>query len=147
MMNFSRDEHRESWRRFTRFHLLSTIFLFAFSAVAQERIGTTTQPLITEKGVQYWTSQNNTVPVCWETAGYDREKKITQEAVAGTWQLWANVNFTGWGTCPTSGDVRHVRIRVSAQGGDDAGAGGSARMGTAALSKAGDNNPGVNLSF
>lgn len=85
MMNFSRDEHRESWRRFTRFHLLSTIFLFAFNAVAQERIGTTTQPLITEKGVQYWTSQNNTVPVCWETAGYDREKKITQEAVAGTW--------------------------------------------------------------
>lgn len=147
MMNFSRDEHRESWRRFTRFHLLSTIFLFAFNAVAQERIGTTTQPLITEKGVQYWTSQNNTVPVCWETAGYDREKKITQEAVAGTWQLWANVNFTGWDTCPTSGDVQHVRIRVSAQGDTDSGAGGSARMGTAALSKAGDNNPGVNLSF
>jgi len=146
-MSFSRDERRKSWRRFTRFHLLSAVLLFAFSAVAQERIGTTTQPLITERGVQYWTSQNNTVPVCWETAGYDREKKITQEGVAGTWQLWANVNFTGWGMCPTSGDAQHVRIRVSPQGDTDAGAGGSARMGTEALSKAGDNNPGVNLSF
>ena len=147
MLSFNRDECQKSWRRFTWFQSLSAVLLFAFSAVAQERIGITTAPLITHKEVEFWTSQNNTVPVCWETAGFDREKKITQEAVAGTWQRWANVNFTGWGMCPTSGDAQHVRVRVSPQGDTDAGAGGSAQLGTAALSKADDNNPGVNLSF
>lgn len=132
-----------------------TILLFAsglfvsvtFSAVAQENIGTTTQPLIGEEGVQFWTSQNNTVSVCWETAGYNREKRITQKAVEGTWQFWVNVNFTGWGMCPTSGDAQHVRIRISPQGNTNSGAWGFARMGTAALSKASDNNPGVSLFF
>lgn len=148
MSNVSSGERRRNWRRFTRLHLkLSLVLLLALNAVAQERVGRTTQPLIGQKGVEYWTSRNNTVPVCWETAGYAREKAITQAAVTGTWQYWANVNFTGWGMCPTSGDAQHVRIRISAQGTANSGAGGSARMGTAALSKAGDNNPGVSLSF
>ena len=145
-MKFSRDERRKNLRRFTRFYSLSSLLLFAFSAVAQERIGTTTQPLITEKGVQYWTTQNNTVPVCWETAGYDREKRITRGAVEGTWQLWANVNFTGWGMCPTSGDAQLVRVSISPQGDDNSGAGGSAQMGTRALAKPGE-AADVNFSF
>lgn len=115
-------------------------------AMADEHIGTTTQPLITEKGVKYWTTQNNTVPVCWETAGYDREKRITRGAVEGTWQLWANVNFTGWGMCPTSGDVQLVRVSISPQGNDNSGAGGSAQMGTRALAKPGE-AANINFSF
>jgi hypothetical protein len=126
-----------------------SVFLFALvasSAMAQEEVGTTTQPLITEKGVQYWTTRSNTVPVCWETAGYDREKRITRGAVEGTWQLWANVNFTGWGMCPTSGDAQLVRVRISPQGSENAGGGGSARMGTSALAKPGE-AADVNFSF
>ena len=103
MLSFNRDERRKSWRRFTWFHSLSAVLLFAFSAMAQERIGTTTQPRSREKGVEHWTTQNNTVPVCWETAGYDREKTITRAAVEGTWQFWANVDFTGWGMLPDVG--------------------------------------------
>lgn len=125
-----------------------SILLFASvpsTAIAQ-RTGTSQQALTREKGVEDWTSKNNTVPVCWETAGFDREKRITQEAAQGTWQFWANVAFTGWGMCPASGDAQHVRIRVSPQGSTNSGAGGSAQMGTASLSTARDGAQ-VNLSF
>lgn len=128
--------------------------LFASGAVAQERVGSTSQPLTTTSDATNWTTQNNEVPVCWETpVGYDREKAIVREAVSGTWEWFANIRFTGWHTCPTgsgifgSGSAKDVRIRIMAQDGSNSGAGGSARVGTAALSSAADNNPGVTLSF
>jgi hypothetical protein len=127
---------------------IGTIFsLFSFGAVAQDRVGSTSQPLTTSKDVTDWTSKNSEVPVCWETDGYDREKKFTQEAVSNTWEWYANVRFTGWQMCPTSGTAQHVRVRIQAQDASNAGAGGSARVGTAALSSATDKNPGVTLSF
>jgi hypothetical protein len=113
----------------------------------EEHIGSVGQPLSTAQGVTLWTEMNNTVPVCWETDGYDREKKITQDALANTWAWYANVNFTGWQKCPTSGDTQFVRVRIDAHDDSDMGAGGSAREGTAALSKAADNDPGVALGF
>jgi FG-GAP-like repeat/Dual-action HEIGH metallo-peptidase len=126
--------------------LVSIFSVFTTNAMAQENIGSTSQPLVTSKNISLWTSQSNTVPVCWETAGYDREKKITQEAVVGTWQFWANINFTGWNACPTSGDSQHVRIKIAAQDSSNAGSGGNAVMGTAALSNA-SQGARVNLSF
>jgi Dual-action HEIGH metallo-peptidase len=120
---------------------------FPVPATAGSEYGTVSQPLNTERGVDFWTSQNNTVPVCWETAGYDREKRIAQRAVLETWSFWANINFSGWDMCPTTGEALHVRIRISPQGEDNAGASGSAALGTAALSKVGDNDPGVNFSL
>jgi hypothetical protein len=119
----------------------------AGSIHAAESIGKTSAPLTTDSTITLWTGSGNTVPVCWETAGYDREKKIVKDAVTGTWEFYANVAFTGWDTCPTSGDATHVRIRIAAQDTSNSGAGGSARVGTAALSRVSDNNPGVNLSF
>jgi len=80
------------------------------------------------------------------SGGYDREKRITTGAVEGTWQLRANVTFTGWGVCPTSGDAQLARVSISPQGGDNSGAGGSAQMGTRALAKPGE-PADVNLSF
>ncbi|ELR96493.1 FG-GAP-like repeat-containing protein [Gloeocapsa sp. PCC 73106] len=133
---------------------IGTIFLiFSLGAVAQDRVGSTSQPLTTTSDATDWTTQNNEVPVCWETPGYDREKDIVRNAVSNTWEWHANIRFTGWYACPTevgiggSGTVRNVRIRIHAQDTSNAGAGGSARVGTAALSSAEDNNPGVNLSF
>ncbi|MDX2005584.1 MAG: M57 family metalloprotease [Meiothermus sp.] len=102
--------------------------------------------LITEKGVGLWTSQGNTVPVCWETAEYNREKGLVQAAVEGSWQFWAKIRFSGWGDCPTSGSAKHVRVRISPQGTENLGAGGSAVVGTAALSTAAE-GARVNLSF
>ncbi len=128
------------------------LLLSAAGAGAQENVRTVSQPL-TIKNVQNWTANGNVVPVCWETAGYDREKKIVREAVSGTWEWYANVRFTGWATCPTgvgvfgSGSAKQVRIRIKPQDGSNAGASGSARLGMDALSSAADDNPGVKLSF
>lgn len=131
------------------FSIVCTSFLlFASGAVAQEeRVGSKSDPLTTTSEATNWTTQSNEVPVCWETDGYNREKHLTQQAVTNTWEWYANIRFTGWQKCPTSGDARQVRVRISSQGTGNAGAGGSARVGTAALSSAKDNNPGVNLSF
>ncbi|PYE53910.1 FG-GAP-like repeat-containing protein [Deinococcus yavapaiensis] len=127
------------------------VLLCAGLASAQERVGSHSQPL-TVKNVRLWTQNGNTVPVCWETPGYAREKAIVQAAVISTWQWHAKVNFTGWGACPTGGiggsaTVKQVRVRITAQGTANAGAGGSARLGMDALSSANDNDPGVSLSF
>jgi hypothetical protein len=129
-----------------------SLLLFVTRTAAQENTGTTTQPL-TISNVRNWTANGNAIPVCWETLGYEREKKIVKEAVSGTWEWFSNVRFTGWATCPTgigiggSGSAKQVRIRISAQDDSNAGSGGSARVGMDALSSAADNNPGVNLAF
>ncbi len=133
------------------FGRLVLIGLLLGSVGAQQRIGSTSQPL-TIKNVPDWRANGNQMPVCWETPGYTREKGIVQAAVTNTWQWYANVQFSGWGACPTGGiggsaTLKQVRIRIGPQGTDNAGAGGNARYGMTALSSANDNNPGVNLSF
>ena len=130
---------------------LVPLMLFVAGSNAQQT-GTTTQPL-TISNVQNWTRNGNSIPVCWETVGYNREKAIIKEAVSGTWEWFANVRFNGWGACPTgdgifgSGSDKQVRIRITAQDDSNLGSSGSARVGMAALSTANDNDPGVNLSF
>jgi hypothetical protein len=132
--------------------VVMSIIIFAGVTSAQERTGTTRQGIAVGK-VRFWTENNNVVPVCWETQGYSREKDIVQEAVTHTWEEFANITFEGWGTCPIGGMIggsataKLVRIRISPQGKENAGAGGSARVGMDALSSADDRNPGVNLSF
>ena len=68
----------------------TSLLMFSPITVAQENVGSTSEPLTTAKGVTYWTTQNNQIPVCWETDGYDREKRLTQEAVTNTWEWYAN---------------------------------------------------------
>ncbi len=129
--------------------LFSTSWLlFISAAFAQENIGSTSQRLTTDKSKTLWTEKNNIVPVCWETTGYNREKKFIKDAVTNTWQWHSNISFRGWGVCPTSGEAQHVRIRITPQSSEiESGAGGRASIGVSALSKAADNNPGVNLSL
>ena len=136
------------------FRIVALVVLSAitFASIASgQRTGQTQQGLTVRK-VRLWTENNNTVPVCWETQGYDREKRIVQAAVVHTWGQFANINFTGWGNCPFGGisgsaTDKQVRIRISPQGKDNAGAGGSARAGMGALSSASENDPGVYMSF
>ena len=119
--------------------------------------------------VRLWTENNYVVPVCWETPGYDREKAIVKRAVSNTWERHSNLSFT-WELCypgyvspeiraafPPTHPIEHllaiqnarprVVIRISPQGKDNAGAGGSARYGLSALSQPSTANPGVNMSF
>ena len=115
---------------------------------AQERIGkTSTRLTATTSTATTWIANGNNVPVCWETAGFDREKAIVRAAVIGTWEFYSTLRFVGWDVCPTSGSAKHVRIRVTAQDATNGGAGGSAAVGMAALSSAAENNPHVHLSF
>jgi hypothetical protein len=126
-----------------------TVFCFfaCLPSWSQEHIGQVSQRLTTTPTATFWTTRGNVVPVCWETPGFDREKQITRAAVAGSWELWANITFSGWIACPIGGTQEFVRVHIGQQGPENAGAGGQARVGTAALSRAIDDNPGVNLGF
>ncbi len=131
--------------------VVMSVITFVGNADAQEKTGKTQQELAVRK-VRFWTENNNVIPVCWETQGYSREKDIVEEAIRNTWQRHANITFSGWGTCPIGGiggsaTEKLVRIRISPQGKDNAGAGGSARVGMDALSSAQDNDPGMYMSF
>ena len=111
---------------------------------AAENTGKTQQPLGIDKTVTLWTSMGNTIPVCWITPGFDREKRIVRQAVLDTWAYYAELNFTGWGNCPMQGNTQLVRVQIVNQGVANSGAGGAAMLGTAALSKAGD---AANVTF
>lgn len=129
--------------------LLGVVLALAMAAPAQaaaENIGKTKQPLGIDKSVTLWTTMGNTIPVCWITPGFNREKRIVRQAVLDTWAYYAELEFTGWGDCPAQGDAQLVRVAIQNQGIANAGAGGSAALGTNALSKAGD-PANVNMSF
>jgi len=113
---------------------------------APENPQKTQQPLGIDKRVTLWTSMGNRIPVCWITPGFEREKRIVRQAVLDTWEYYANLSFTGWGDCPAQGDAQLVRVRINEHDASDAGAGGSAALGTNALSKAGT-AANVNLGF
>jgi len=118
----------------------------AAGAHAAEDPHKTQQPLGIDKSVTLWTTQGNRIPVCWITPGFEREKRIVRQAVLDTWEYYADLSFTGWGDCPAQGDAQLVRVRINNHDATDAGAGGSAALGTNALSRAGlDAN--VNLGF
>ena len=46
--------------------------------------------------------------------GWTRYKDWIQNDVRRTWQRVSNLSFTGWGTCPTSGTQRFVKIDIIA---------------------------------
>jgi hypothetical protein len=111
-----------------------------------EPVGTSQLPLGIDKTVTLWTSNGNSVPVCWATPGFSREKQIVRQAVLDTWSYYAAIDFTGWGNCPASGDDKLVRVGIANQGAANAGAGGSAALGMNALTSS-SALPAVNLSF
>ncbi len=50
---------------------------------------------------QLWSTQQ--VPVCWTRSGYSTSKEWVRDAVTHAWPFFADVEFTGWGDCPTNG--------------------------------------------
>lgn len=58
-----------------------------------------------------WPTSN--IPVCWEGSGYDTEKAWVKASLTGpgSWSAFADIDFTGWGTCAS--DSRAIRITPS----------------------------------
>ena len=135
----------------SRYSIVCSLLLISLVSIAtaradDENTRKTTQPLGIDKTVTLWTSRGNRVPVCWATAGYEREKDIVRQAVRDTWEYYAELSFTGWGDCPTRGDEQQVRVDIQPHDASDEGAGGRAALGTNALSRPGD-APNVDLGF
>ncbi len=143
--------------RLFRVIALVVMSVITYAGIADAQVPGQVQQGITKKDTaRLWTENNNVVPVCWLTDGYGREKEIVREAVRNTWEEFANITFTGWGKCSSpiaernaNGGTtlkyldRYVRISVSHQGAGSGGAGGSARVGMAAL----ENSPGMWMQF
>ncbi|MCA1623863.1 MAG: hypothetical protein LC778_08685, partial [Acidobacteria bacterium] len=92
--------------------------VITFAGIADAQVTGKTQQGLSVRKVRLWTENNNVIPVCWETNGYDREKEIVREAVTHTWEEFANITFSGWGICPSGGifgsaTSKQVRIRIS----------------------------------
>ena len=156
--------------------VVMAVLTFAGIANAQE-IGKSKQASTIKTSYRLWTENNYTVPVCWETPGYEREKAIVKRAVTNTWERHSNLSFT-WEVCypgfvfpetraayPQILDTAtllglqarmerpRVIIRITPQGKDEdgkyknAGADGSARYGVTALSFPAQFAPGVFMAF
>jgi hypothetical protein len=151
--------------------VVMSVITFAGIAAAQET-GKVQQGVSIKNSYRLWTENNYTVPVCWETPGYEREKAIVKRAVTNTWERNSNLSFT-WEVCnpqeilsafasappgmlpalQATLDRPRVVIRITPQGKDEdgkyknAGADGSARYGQSAISFPTRPNPGVNMHF
>ena len=80
---------------------------------------------------------NTVIPVCWITAGWDREKQIIENAVTQTWQKVTCISFSGWGTQTgiTGPCVRlEIQEATDQQGGAQAKATGAAALRTDGVS-------------
>lgn len=90
--------YRHSIRNFRIIALVvMSVLTFAGIAAAQE-IGKQQQGVTIKNSVRLWTENNYTVPICWETPGYEREKAIVKRAITNTWERNSNLRFT-WEPC------------------------------------------------
>ncbi|WP_394838734.1 FG-GAP-like repeat-containing protein [Pendulispora rubella] len=94
--------------------LITTAACSAVSSDAPSEVtGTTSDKLLLDLGATLWTNNANVVPVCWMRTGYNGEKALVRNAVVATWGAVANLQFTGWGDCPTTGSARFIKIDIA----------------------------------
>lgn len=75
-----------------------------------EALGSTSEALYT-KTSNVWS--NHVIPVCFESAspGTAHAQQLTRDAVEGSWERVADVDFTGWGTCAATSQGIRIRFR------------------------------------
>jgi len=83
---------------------------------AEADVGSLADHLYEGNGVQLWTANGNTIPMCWATAGYAREKKIIVDAITRTWVATANIHVTWTDACPTTGSAQYVKVQIGRHG-------------------------------
>ena len=90
-----------------------------------EASGEATDPLIINPSFALWTHNGGVVPVCWMAApGWEKEKRQIRVAVTRTWSRHANITFTGWNDCPSTGSEEFVRVQIQIGDESNAGVGG-----------------------
>ena len=141
-----------------RFLCFMTISLLTVAAaLSQERIGTQRLPLVTA-GAKLWTEHDRHIPMCWhelinfpDTEERNAAKDFVLQTVQESWVNLLNLRAT-WEDCPTSGDAKHVRVKL--RQGDSSWNGTTVEMGVATLSTAADRRrpepndpPGLLMGF
>ena len=53
---------------------------------------------------------NVELPVCWATTGDAAEKAWVRSEIERSWEFYADVDFTGWGSCPSGGATSGVEV-------------------------------------
>ncbi|WP_224364593.1 M57 family metalloprotease [Hyalangium versicolor] len=100
----------------------------------QDTLATRTDSLFVRQGVSLWNSLSNTLPVCWATTGAEAQKAVVRNALANTWERYANVHFTEFTPCTNNLFSWKVRARLDLDSQQPtSGGGGSAAEGLAAL--------------
>ena len=108
--------------------------------------GETASELYVPNGAVLW-RPGDVIPICWVTvtlpgetlpaSGLQSTKDAFRDELKNSWERWANISFTGFRECPTSGSQRFVRIQIRWQGyntdGTPGSSGGACMVGTAAL--------------
>ncbi len=90
---------------------LASLAACSTSVEPEAQLGAQTAPLY--KGPQdTFFAPGASIPVCWDTAGYEGEKAQAQAAIDRTWVAQANIDVTYEATCPTSADSRRVRLWI-----------------------------------
>jgi hypothetical protein len=91
---------------------MAIVGAFAFSGSAHSVSGTTRLYVDKSAKLKLWTQNANTIPVCWFTPGYKKEKAVVQDAIRRTWLKVANLKVTWREGCPTKGNARYVKIQI-----------------------------------
>ncbi len=99
-----------------RFALALALAASGCAVTDAEPEATAGENLYVSAGAQLWNTPNHTVPLCWYTPGYAREKAIIQGAIARTWVAVSNVNVTWREGCPTTGTERFVKVQIGRHG-------------------------------
>jgi len=92
------------------------VCLVSLAACTSEKPDPTAQgeaPLYRDNATTLWTATGNQVPVCWVTPGFADYKAWIRDAARRTWGGVANIDFAGFGDCPTSGTQRFLRADIT----------------------------------
>lgn len=94
--------------------LLSSVAVAAQTSALQSskaaKPSKTQKPFASILSTVIWREKN--ISVCWDNPHPNNEagRKLTQQAVAGTWEAVSGVRFVGWGNCPEF--QRGIRITI-----------------------------------
>lgn len=76
---------------------------------AMDDVAAAESELYTNANITLW-SKYDTVPVCFTLPGQETQRAQVREALQNGWESIANIRFTGFGLCPTTGDTKYVRV-------------------------------------
>jgi hypothetical protein len=108
-----------------RFALLPLALAGCLAEPEEPDLSDRTDNLFIPTGVARW-APGQAIRVCWVTVTLPGEtlpasalqaaKDQFREDLKNSWERWANISFTGFNECPTSGSDPYVRIQIRWQG-------------------------------